>query len=131
MPTDRPPLGENVKRLREARGLSPDELAEAAKLSRQGLWLIETGRSNPRIDTIQRLATVLGVGVGDLYLPAGAARKLPAALEQMIKMLEGQEGGMAKPTEAEIDELLAVRLRGAPTAKSYLFLLMALRETKR
>jgi transcriptional regulator with XRE-family HTH domain len=57
------PLGERLRALRHAAGLSRDRLARAAGLSAKALSAIERGVSAPRPETVQRLAAALEVGV--------------------------------------------------------------------
>ena len=59
-------LGERVRTLREAQGLSQRKLALMAGTNQTHLWQIETGRINVGIDLLQRLAAALGVRVRDL-----------------------------------------------------------------
>lgn len=57
----------NLKRLRAARGLTQEQLANAAGLNRVSLARLETGEmTNPSLDTLERLATALGVSVLDM-----------------------------------------------------------------
>lgn len=53
-------LGANVKRLREARGLSQENLAFEAEMHRTYVSGIERGRRNPTITIVERLAAALG-----------------------------------------------------------------------
>jgi transcriptional regulator with XRE-family HTH domain len=55
-----------LRRIREARGLSLRALAERARLSYVALYHIEQGDTDPRLGTLRRLARVLGVTVGEL-----------------------------------------------------------------
>jgi len=60
-------LGWMLKAMREARGLTQDELAKKAKLSKPYISQIENGvRKNPSLPTLERLAKALGVPVRDL-----------------------------------------------------------------
>jgi transcriptional regulator with XRE-family HTH domain len=57
--------------LRAARGrqrLTQEELAERSGLSYKFIGEIERGSGNPTIETIDRLAEALGVGVGSLFV---------------------------------------------------------------
>lgn len=54
-------LGEQVRRLREERFLSPSELAEKAGISRNTLYRIESGQYAAYPKTIRKLAEALGV----------------------------------------------------------------------
>lgn len=56
----------NVRRLREAAGISPEELAFRAAIHRTQITLIETGRRLPRFETLVKLAGALGVTPNDL-----------------------------------------------------------------
>ena len=56
-------MGIKLKTLREARGWSREELARRAKLSRMHVWKIETGRSDPTVGVLTRIAKALRVSV--------------------------------------------------------------------
>lgn len=54
-------LKDNLKALREARGLTQEELAEKAKLHRVTIAELETGRGgDSKMSTLSRLAAALG-----------------------------------------------------------------------
>ena len=59
-------LGEQVRRLREERFLSPSELAEKAGISRNTLYRIESGQFAAFPKTVRKLADALGVQPTDL-----------------------------------------------------------------
>ncbi|MFB7878021.1 MULTISPECIES: helix-turn-helix transcriptional regulator [unclassified Nocardia] len=67
-------LGQRLAALREARGLSQEEVAHAAGISRQHYQLLERGwgvrstqsPANPRLSTLIALSKVLGTTVPDL-----------------------------------------------------------------
>jgi transcriptional regulator with XRE-family HTH domain len=81
-------LSERLKALREARGLSQQELATGADLSMSLVAKLEQGKkADPRVSTVLALACTLGVSPGallDNLLPAGEIA-----------------GGAAGPSEAE------------------------------
>ncbi|MGE8224495.1 MAG: helix-turn-helix domain-containing protein [Stenotrophomonas sp.] len=56
----------NVRRLRKARGLSQEELAEAAGVHRTYVGMIERGEKNVTIYNIERIALALRVSPGSL-----------------------------------------------------------------
>ena len=56
----------NVLRLREAAGISQEELAFRADVHRTQISLIEGGQRLPRLETLVKLAGALGVTVNDL-----------------------------------------------------------------
>lgn len=59
----------NCRMLRNARGLSQVDLADKVGLSRAGYLKIESGESMPRVDTLERLASVLKVTIAELMRP--------------------------------------------------------------
>ena len=54
-------VGRNVKRVRQARGLTQERLADLSGFSQQYISGLEQGRRNPTIVTIYELAGALGV----------------------------------------------------------------------
>ncbi len=56
----------NLRSVRLARGLSQEELAARAGLHRNYIGNVERNEKNISIDSIERIATVLGVDVVDL-----------------------------------------------------------------
>ncbi|MGC4089380.1 MAG: helix-turn-helix domain-containing protein [Polyangiaceae bacterium] len=56
-----------MRELREAVGLSQTELGQAARLSRQSISAIESGRSMPAVDVALRLASALEATVEQLF----------------------------------------------------------------
>lgn len=60
-------FGERVRAIREAAGLTQQEVAKAAGMPYQALAKIERGATdNPTLRTIRALAKALGVGAGEL-----------------------------------------------------------------
>lgn len=60
-------LGENIKRLRKARNLKQDALAELIGLEIKSLSLIETGKGFVSAKTLEKLASVLNVAASELF----------------------------------------------------------------
>lgn len=54
-------LGETLLQRRIELGYSQRELAEKISTSQNRIYLIENGEANPTLDTLERLAVVLGV----------------------------------------------------------------------
>jgi len=59
-------LALNVRKLRQARGLSQEELAHRAKIDRTYVSSIERCRYSAGVDVVDRVARVLGVEASDL-----------------------------------------------------------------
>jgi Zn-dependent peptidase ImmA (M78 family)/DNA-binding XRE family transcriptional regulator len=67
-------IGTNLRRLRTARGVTQEDLAEAAGITRVAYRNVETGASLPRTETLQALARALEVGIQDLVTPVAELR---------------------------------------------------------
>lgn len=60
-------LANNIKRLREAKGLSQEKLARLADIANNTLIKMESGENqNPTLVTLKKVAKAFGVSVDDL-----------------------------------------------------------------
>lgn len=59
-------LGLNIKRLREAKGWSQEDLAEHADLHRTYVSGVERGIRNPTVTVLEKFAGALKVSMGSL-----------------------------------------------------------------
>jgi transcriptional regulator with XRE-family HTH domain len=62
-------VGRNLARIRSAKGLTQEALAERSGFSQQYLSGLEQGRRNPTVVTIYEVAQALGVDHLDLLRP--------------------------------------------------------------
>lgn len=60
-------VGENIRRLRLSRGLTQDELAEAAGVAVRFLGGVERGQENPSLSVMGKIAAELGIHPRDLF----------------------------------------------------------------
>jgi transcriptional regulator with XRE-family HTH domain len=60
-------LARNVRRLRKDKGWSQDELAAKLQIEQMAVSLIENNRANPKLETLEAIATCLGVRFVDLF----------------------------------------------------------------
>jgi transcriptional regulator with XRE-family HTH domain len=70
-------VGSTLLTLRQTQGLSLDELSRKAGVSKSMLSQIERNQANPTVAVVWRLATALGVGVGELL---GDGRPAPPTI---------------------------------------------------
>ena len=59
-------LGRNLRRLREAKGLSQEQFADEAGIHRTYVSDLERGSRNPTIRVVDRVAKALGVTASDI-----------------------------------------------------------------
>ncbi len=60
-------FGENLLRIRQARKLSQENVADGAEIHRTQISLLESGRRQPLLETVVRLAGALDVPVEALF----------------------------------------------------------------
>lgn len=59
-----------LKELCKAKGITLNQLAERIGISQPSISGIATGKQKPSFDTLEKLATALGVSVSELFAPA-------------------------------------------------------------
>jgi len=69
-------IGENLRRIREAKGFSQSHVADIAGISRVAYRNIENGTSTPKVSTLQNVATGVGVKLQDLFVPIRTLKKV-------------------------------------------------------
>jgi len=57
------PIPRNIRRIRTSRGLSQEQVADGAGISRNAFRSIETGQSEPRVSSLEAIARALEVGL--------------------------------------------------------------------
>lgn len=135
------PLADRLRSLREAKGMSLDELAAKAKMSKTYLWELErdkAGTKKPSADVLLRLANALSTTIADLLsLPTvqvqETAVQLPPALQEFRDRMATQ--GMPLSSE-DLRDLAVMKFRGGQPQTAdewhqlYLFLVNTLRRQK-
>lgn len=87
-----------IREIRKQLGITQTELADASDLSRPYISILETGatKKSPSIDTLSKIAQVLGVGIGDLFYDtrqiAIAGRIGAGAKVELVDAYEKGEG---------------------------------------
>jgi len=111
-------LGCNIRRLRSAKKLTQEELAERAGIS--SVKMIEK-RGAGRVDSLQKIAVALGVPMTELF--KGAETGMPQELVQFL------ESPMARTvTDEEVGQLRQLAIPGKRlTPEAYHLALLMLR----
>lgn len=79
------PLGPEVRRRRKAQKLTLEGLAEKADLSVHYLSTLETGKRDPSVSTVSKLAKGLGIPAGELL---GTRSDLSPEAVEIAKMID-------------------------------------------
>jgi transcriptional regulator with XRE-family HTH domain len=68
-------VGQNVRRIREKKGLTQEQFAELSGFSQQYISGLEGGHRNPTVVTVYEMAVALGVSHLDLLRPTRKSAK--------------------------------------------------------
>lgn len=60
-------IGTRITELRKQRGISQEELCNAAGISRKAMHNIENGKCSVGIKTLYKITTVLGISVSEFF----------------------------------------------------------------
>lgn len=96
-------LAARLKQLRIAKDLTRAELAERSGISTPSIWAWETGRTVPRLGSLETLAKGLGVAVSELQI--GAAAMAEDQHSAMAAVVAGEGSGDLRT--ARLTELVA------------------------
>ena len=79
----------NLKKNRQTRGFSQEKLAESLNVSTHHIAMIETARSYPALQLVERIATVLDMEIYELFLsPASAPDEMERLYQTVAKNIE-------------------------------------------
>lgn len=89
-------LARNLRRLRNERGLTLDELARRAGISRSMLIQVEQKRVNPTLATLVRLAQALDVGLAELVELGNRRRVRIVAADEVVQLWSSPGGSTGR-----------------------------------
>ena len=78
-------IGKNIKKKRNEKGITQDQLAEKLHVTRQTVSSWEMGRTEPDVDTLTRLAEALKVSVEDLIYDQSTGKGADACVSASKK----------------------------------------------
>jgi transcriptional regulator with XRE-family HTH domain len=110
-------LAKRLRSHRESKGLSLDELASRAKISKTYLWELEkdtAGDKKPSADVLLRLATVLSVTIADLLaLPSVQVQNRSIEVSASLGMFRERMVHLGTPlSEMDLRDLASMKFRG-------------------
>lgn len=90
-------LGDLIRRARERKGLSQDDLADQVGLSRTTLHRYEKGAMAPRMDTLLAMAESLELSRRALFSPPPKSRVVASDLERYLVGWAQEQDGTLSP----------------------------------
>lgn len=85
-------IGKHIKKARKAKGLSQEQLAEQLNVTRQAVSNWECGKTQPDIQTLQKLSEVLEVPVEELIYGAASEKEVSMDIANSVPRTV-EEGG--------------------------------------
>ena len=116
-------IGDNIKRIRELRGLKQSELAEILNISDKTVSSWEINRTEPKMGMIEKICQALNCKKSDIIgdddpavLSHKDERDIAKTLEETLSQLESDQEGLLFSGEAlddETRELLKISLENS------------------
>ena len=84
-------VGENIKRIREAKKLSQKEVITAIGMGAAQYSRIENGKTDPSVSTLERVAQALGVELAELFTSDSIqeVNSYDKTLMEKVRLMEG------------------------------------------
>lgn len=98
-------IGENIRRIRKERGLTLKQLGDAVGVSEAYIRAYESGRRNPKQQSLETLATALHVNVESL---TGSNFDGVKAMHRLFQVFRQYNGELTTYTDQEGNERIAV-----------------------
>lgn len=82
-------LGERIKEIRKAKGLTQEQLAELVDIEQKHVSRLELGKNAPTIDRLEKIAAALNVPMGSFFDSGNqeANAERAAKIERMVSEL--------------------------------------------
>lgn len=101
------PFGENLRKIRNSRGMSQEEFADLLGTSKQVISRYETAQRSPKVSTVAEYAEKLGVSISELTGdPLSSVRSAFSPETRSAQMLR-ELGEKLAPYSSEYDSDLA------------------------
>lgn len=99
-------VGEKIKKVREAKGLSQKEVASALGMNPSQYSKIESGKVDPQCSSVEKIAKALGVDIADIFSSDkifADVNSLDKTLVEKVQMIEQLDDNQKKSIFSIID----------------------------
>lgn len=109
-------VSENLKRIREKKGLSMKAVADKIGITPQGYSRYENGTSSPSIDNLKRISDALGVSVDEILLGPDEKNPVRILLNLLIESTKKEKLKWYLSQSEELDhgEILEMEYSASP-----------------
>jgi len=104
-------LGDRIRELRKARGLTQEQLAEMVGVEQKHVSRLELGKSFPTIERLEKLAEAFNVPLRDFfdYVHLSDSDTRIASIDEMLKGLNDEDQRIAYKIMKEVIKSLQER----------------------
>ena len=84
-------IGEQIKRIRTAKGLSQKEVIVSAGLDKAQYSRLENGKTDPYFSTIEKIAKALGISLAELFVSSDELKEvhsLDKSVMEKVSLIE-------------------------------------------
>lgn len=99
-------LGESIRKIRQAKGISQGEMQKRTGILRSYLSRVENGHTVPSFATLQRLAGAMEVALTDFFLPTGELPSYAVPGDAAAEYLRELKNYLPQLTREQRQELL-------------------------
>lgn len=106
------PFGENLRKIRNSRGMSQEEFADLLGTSKQVISRYETAQRSPKVSTVAEYAEKLGVSIseltGDPLSSVRSALSLDTRATQLLRGIGEQLSPYSSDYDAQRTDLIKI-----------------------
>nr|WP_295949875.1 helix-turn-helix transcriptional regulator [uncultured Agathobaculum sp.] len=101
-------IGKRIREVRNAQGISLEELSFKAGLNAAHLGQIERGLRNPTIETLERIATALDVSFYELVCSSEALPRGQSETSEIRRKIDAQLSSMTLDEQKDILRIIRI-----------------------
>jgi len=80
-------VGENIKKIRMAKGLSQKEVTITSGLDTAQYSRIENGKTDPSVTTLERIAKAMNISLADIFSTNGELREINSSDQTIMEKI--------------------------------------------
>lgn len=111
-------IGEQIRHLRQKKGLSLTRFAQLAGMSKSMISQIELGKTNPSVETVRQLAATLQVPVFTLFLEGNDSQGMLVTRDKRIRIKVPDSGAVRELLTPDLHRNMVLLVACLPPGRS-------------
>ncbi|MCL5781504.1 MAG: helix-turn-helix domain-containing protein [Firmicutes bacterium] len=96
-------VGRKITELRTTQGISLTNLAKRSGIAQSSLSYIESGKTQPTVETVEKICTALGITLSEFFSDTQEQEPLPPEVRQIYKKVKRLPPDKLKVLNAVLD----------------------------